>query len=359
MAAGSRRRDPGGGHVVVLRTAAHVRRLVDLTGLGWQPITLSDNGIELAATCTLAEVSKLSTKLRHSGPSGRPPPPPPVLHRAAGVVQDLAHRNRRRQPLPVVSRRSHDLAGPGTRRRAHGLARRRRGIRVPVTEFVTGEATNVLVGRRVLRRFTCPPPPCAAVPHSASGPSPLGRSGWWSSVGTAGHRRWTIHLSVTAATVRPYLFRTPDTQPDADALVPRTRRHPRRRVDRRPARRPRLARAMTLLLAEQVLGGVGMTTDRKRPGLAGRTAAGPVPAHVPARAGPLRGQEGLRRRRLRRLHGARRRPPVHSCVFPAFRARVAGSPRSPVSPRPAGCTRCSGGSWRRRASSAASARRAS
>ena len=32
-----------------------------------------------------------------------------------------------------------------------------------------------------------------------------------------------------------------------------------------------------------------------------------VPAHLPARARPLRGQEGLRRRRLRRLHGAGRR----------------------------------------------------
>ena len=38
-----------------------------------------------------------------------------------------------------------------------------------------------------------------------------------------------------------------------------------------------------------------------------RAAARPVPADVPARAGLVRGQEGLRRRRLRRLHRARRR----------------------------------------------------
>ena len=39
-----------------------------LAGGTWNPIALSDNGIELAPTCTLAKVSRLSTDL----PANRP-----------------------------------------------------------------------------------------------------------------------------------------------------------------------------------------------------------------------------------------------------------------------------------------------
>ncbi|GGG13004.1 FAD-binding molybdopterin dehydrogenase [Rhodococcoides trifolii] len=34
----------------------HIRRLVDITDLGWTPITVRDNGLEIAATCTLTEL---------------------------------------------------------------------------------------------------------------------------------------------------------------------------------------------------------------------------------------------------------------------------------------------------------------
>ena len=48
----------------------------------------------------------------------------------------------------------------------------------------------------------------------------------------------------------------------------------------------------------------------QRPPLLGRTEARPVPAHLPARPGSVRRQEGLRCRRLRRLHGVARRQAV-------------------------------------------------
>jgi hypothetical protein len=40
-----------------------IRRLIDLTRLGWPSIVLDDNGIELAATCTIAEVSRIAGEL--------------------------------------------------------------------------------------------------------------------------------------------------------------------------------------------------------------------------------------------------------------------------------------------------------
>ena len=36
-----------------------VRRLVDLFGLGWEPLTVSDHGLEIAATCTIATLDAL------------------------------------------------------------------------------------------------------------------------------------------------------------------------------------------------------------------------------------------------------------------------------------------------------------
>ena len=57
-----------GGTWLFSEPQPHLRRLVDITAMGWQPIAVSDNGIELAATCTVAEVSRLSASLPASRP---------------------------------------------------------------------------------------------------------------------------------------------------------------------------------------------------------------------------------------------------------------------------------------------------
>src|SRR5688572_11909488 len=41
----------------------HLRELVDLTGLGWPALTATDDGLEIAATCTLAELVAHGTPL--------------------------------------------------------------------------------------------------------------------------------------------------------------------------------------------------------------------------------------------------------------------------------------------------------
>src|ERR1700716_3140277 len=52
-----------GGTWLFSEPQPEVRRLVDITALGWQPVTLSHNGIELAPTCTIETVSRLSARL--------------------------------------------------------------------------------------------------------------------------------------------------------------------------------------------------------------------------------------------------------------------------------------------------------
>ncbi|WP_067716794.1 FAD binding domain-containing protein [Nocardia yamanashiensis] len=44
-----------------------LERLVDITGLGWAPLTIDDAGLEIAATCTLAELAGGAYPARWSG----------------------------------------------------------------------------------------------------------------------------------------------------------------------------------------------------------------------------------------------------------------------------------------------------
>ncbi len=63
-----RRDDPGsmdwregdawlaGGTWLFSEPQTHLRRLIDLDGFGWAPLTTSDGGLEIAATCTIAQL---------------------------------------------------------------------------------------------------------------------------------------------------------------------------------------------------------------------------------------------------------------------------------------------------------------
>jgi len=45
-----------GGTWLFSEPQPHVRRLVDITTLGWEPITVTDDGLEIAATCTIRDL---------------------------------------------------------------------------------------------------------------------------------------------------------------------------------------------------------------------------------------------------------------------------------------------------------------
>jgi CO/xanthine dehydrogenase FAD-binding subunit len=60
-----------GGTYLFSEPQPHLRRLRDLTTFGWPPLTVTPDGLEIAATCTIAELSRLG---RVSDASSQAPP---------------------------------------------------------------------------------------------------------------------------------------------------------------------------------------------------------------------------------------------------------------------------------------------
>jgi CO/xanthine dehydrogenase FAD-binding subunit len=231
-----------------------LRRLVDITGLGWDPIILRDNGIELSATCTVAEVSRLSSTLpaaRRDWVSA------PLMHQCATALlasfkvwgsATVGGNLCLAFPAGAMISLASALDGHVTVWRANGS-----DYYLPVAEFVTGLGTTVLSPGDVLRSVDLP---AAALrgrtAYRKLAPSPLGRSG----VVVIGRRDTTgdggrFVLSVTAATVRPYVFDFP-APPDPQALRAAHATIPDEAWTRDAHGDPDWRRAMTLLLAEQV-----------------------------------------------------------------------------------------------------------
>jgi CO/xanthine dehydrogenase FAD-binding subunit len=198
-----------GGTWLFSEPQAHLRRLVDITQLGWESITVRGNGIEIAATCTIDEVSQLSARL----PASRPEwVAAPLLHqccsallasfkvwRAATVGGNICLSF----PAGAMISLACALDGVVLVWRADGSE-----YRLPVTEFVTGAATNVLATGDVLRSVQLPGSALrGATAFRKLAPSPLGRSG----IVVIGRRDTPADggrflVSITAATVRPFVF---------------------------------------------------------------------------------------------------------------------------------------------------------
>lgn len=240
-----------GGTWLFSEPQPHIRRLVDITALGWPPIVLDDSGIELAATCTVAEVSRLSAGLAADWVAA------PLLHQcctallasfkilgSATVGGNICLSFPAGSMISLVSA----LGGRVTVWRADGSE-----YQLPVTEFVTGMSSNVLAAGDVMRSVHLP---AAAMRGRTAfrklAPTPLGRS----AVVVIGRRDTAADgggfvLSVTAATVRPYVFGFPSL-PDVDVVRSGVATIPDEAWTRDPHGDPDWRRAMTLLLAEQV-----------------------------------------------------------------------------------------------------------
>jgi CO/xanthine dehydrogenase FAD-binding subunit len=231
-----------------------VRRLIDITELGWQSIVLDDNELELAATCTLESVSRLSRDLPTSRPGWAAAPlfhqcctallASPKVWRAATIGGNICLSFPAGSMIALTSA----LDGVLTVWRARAAE-----YTMPVAEFVTGSATNVLATGEVLRSVRIPAAALRArTAFRKLAPSPLGRSG----IVVIGRRDADIDggefvLSVTAATVRPYVFRFP-TVPGADDVRGAHASIPDEAWARDAHGDPDWRRGVSLVLAEQV-----------------------------------------------------------------------------------------------------------
>ena len=357
------------------------------------PSPVTADGIELAATCTVAELYALPEKLAEEATRDwpgldliRPCCDSFVASFKVWNMSTVGGNLCTSLPAGPMISLCAGLDGTATVLGPDGSRRE-----LPVADFITGDGQTPwhpasCSAASACRRRPCPP----RVAFRRLSLSNLGRSGVLLIGRLDGGG--ALILTVTAATKRPVQLRF--------ASLPGA---PSWRTDSAPPSRrasttttstgcPPGASDMTHRLAEEIraelaapAGSTGSSvrrllaaadasadrTSRKGPEHGhrnqrragpGEPRPGPVPAHVPAGAGQLRREEGLRRAAT----AAPARSTWTACPCTAAStprcAPKAGpspprGPRRPARRRPT-CTRCSSSSWTARASSAASARRA-
>lgn len=202
----------GGGTWLYSEPQPHLGTLVDLAGFGWEPVTVTDRGLEIAATCTIEELcrSGLSARFRAA----------PLFQNCADAL--LASWKVLRYatiggnialsfPAGAMTTMATTLDGELTVWRPDGSE-----YRVPVAEFVTGNGVNALKTGEIIRSLTLPTHALQArTAMRKMAQTTLGRS----AVVVAG--RTDAHgftLTATASTQRPYVLRFSE-HPNASDLT--------------------------------------------------------------------------------------------------------------------------------------------
>ena len=206
----------GGGTWLFSEPQPHLTRLLDLTGLGWPALTATDDGLEIAATCTVEQIASLSDSEVYTAA--------PLFRQCASALLASWKIWKRATvggnlclSFPAGAMISLVAALDGTVLIwcPDGTDRR-----MPLVDFVTGSTTNALGVGDVLRSIHLPVRSLEArTAFRKIALSPLGRSG--AVVIGRRDRDGTFVLSVTAATDRPYVLtfdRIPDPGELGDAL---------------------------------------------------------------------------------------------------------------------------------------------
>jgi CO/xanthine dehydrogenase FAD-binding subunit len=193
-----------GGTLLFSAPHPHLRRLVDLNAFGWTPITVvpdgPDAGIEIAATCTIAELSRARL---------------PVEWRARPLVRQCCEAFLASFKIHRFGTVGGNLclaypAGPMISLTAalHGVCTiwspDGSDHQLPVVDFVTGNCTTVLRAGEVLRSIFLPAETLRSrTAFRKIALSPLGRSG----AVIIGRRDGAgLEITLTASTVRPVLL---------------------------------------------------------------------------------------------------------------------------------------------------------
>lgn len=188
-----------GGTWLFSEPQPRVRRLLDLAGFAWEPLIVSDEGLQIAATCTVAQLAALT---------------PPAAWQAAPLIQQCCRAFLASFKIWNTATVGGNIcmslpAGPMTSLvvalEGAGTIWRRDGgeERVPMADFVTGNNRNILGPGDLLRAIDLP---AAALRKRTSfrqlSLTRLGRSTAL-LVGTLSPDDGSFLLTVTAATVRP------------------------------------------------------------------------------------------------------------------------------------------------------------
>ncbi len=182
----------GGGTALFAEPRPHLSRLLDLTTAGWPALTIRDDGLEVAATCTIAELAAgghdIVEKCCHAFLASF------KIWNVATVGGNLC------AALPAGPMIALGAALDGT-----CLLLGPDGSReVPVRDFVTGEGTTVLREGELLRSMHLPATSLSARTAYRQGSLHAhGRSGVL-VIGRLEAGRLT--LTVTAATKRPFVL---------------------------------------------------------------------------------------------------------------------------------------------------------
>ncbi|MFF1356364.1 FAD binding domain-containing protein [Streptomyces sp. NPDC058297] len=191
----------GGGTYLFSEPQPHLRRLVDLSRMGWESLTLGEDGsLEIAATCTIAQLSRFGRKFDV--------PAAPLFEQccraflASFKIWNMATVGGNLcNGLPAGPVISLTAALDGT-----CLLRSQAGVRrtVKVADFITGAGRKDLGEGELLRSVTLPARAlaCRTAFRQASLYG-LGRSGAL-VIGTLDPVDGSMAVTISAATVRPF-----------------------------------------------------------------------------------------------------------------------------------------------------------
>ena len=142
----------GGGTWLFSQPQPGITRLLDLSAFGWPPLTETEDGLTIAATCTLAELSRW--RPRHDWPAARLAPRCCDALLGSFKVQNMATVGGNiclSLPAAPMTALAAALDGIATLAAPDGGTRE-----VPVARFVTGDGRNVLRPGELLREVFIP-----------------------------------------------------------------------------------------------------------------------------------------------------------------------------------------------------------
>ena len=208
-----------GGTWLFSEPQPHLRRLIDLEGLGWEPLTVSDQGLEIAATCQIAKLVALSapadwTAAPLIGECCRSFLSSFKIWNTATVGGNIC------MSLPAGPMISLTVALEGV---CTILQRDGGERRVPVEDFVTGNHKNVLQPGDLLRSIELPASALRKlIGFRRISLTHLGRSAAL-LVGTLSPQDGVFMLTVSASTERPHRLKFPTTSRAPTSLRTRAR----------------------------------------------------------------------------------------------------------------------------------------